>query len=649
MVSSNAAKSMLIALVASSALLCSSATSQPVFDLSPRQDEGAPAYRDSTLCVEARIEDLLSRMTLEEKAGQLFHARVNMGPNGTLAEADPATGRKGTLELVQTGFMSHFNLGDDVTNVTETVTFLNNLQQAAKDTRLGIPISVSTDPRHAFTENPGTGFMASALSQWPETLGLAALRDSKWTYEFAQVAAEEYKALGIRVALHPQVDLSTEPRWGRISGTFGEDADVTSALVSAYIRGFQGDEFGRNSVSTVTKHFPGSGPVRAGNDSHFPTGKDAVYPGSNLEYHLKPFRAALAAGARQIMPYYSRPIGTPFEEVGAGLNRDIVTGLLREQLGFKDGIVVSDWGLITPFNVAGEDLEPIAWGAENLTQAERMAKILHAGTDQFGGESRYELLIELVRNGTVPESRLDTSVRRLLREKFLLGLFDNPFADPVAAERVVGNPYFVRLGEKAQRAATVLLKNKDSILPLRTWNSSSTGRMKLYTEGFNASFLSPYEVDVVPEPAEADVAILRLTTPFELWGGAFMQNYKQGTLAFNETEIERHNAIFAAVPTIVDITLDRPAVIPHIADGAAALLGNFGSNPAAMLDNIFGTDFEGVGIGAGPRGKLPFDLPKSMQDVENQKEDLPFDTVNPTYKFGDGIIGYGHKQNQQKC
>lgn len=276
-----------------------------------------------------------------------------MGANGILDEGNVTAHRNSTEKILGEMFISHFNLVGTVENATMTAEWYNRVQKRAAETRLGIPITLSSDPRHAFTENIGTGFSAGRMSQWPETLGLAACRDAELVRKFAEVAREEYTAIGIRTALHPQVDVTTEPRWARNGNTFGEDAHLTAELLVAYIKGFQGDTIGPHSVSTVTKHFPGSGPLENGEDSHFTYGKNQTYPGNNMEYHLIPFRAAVDAGARQIMPAYARPIGTEYEEVSMGFNKGIVTDLLREGLGF-DGIVVTDWGLITDTVIAGQ-------------------------------------------------------------------------------------------------------------------------------------------------------------------------------------------------------------------------------------------------------------------------------------------------------
>ncbi|KAK1448035.1 glycosyl hydrolase family 3 N terminal domain-containing protein [Colletotrichum cuscutae] len=596
-----------------------------------RQDnkESLPIYKNSSYCVDARVQDLIQRMTVEEKAGQLFQTQHYQGPNGTLDPGNVTARRNSTDNMIGEKFMTHFNLVGDITDAKQVAEFVNLVQQRALDTRLGIPVTLSTDPRHHFTENIGTGFQAGVFSQWPETLGLAALRDPELVRKFAEVAREEYIAVGIRAALHPQVDLATEPRWARLGNTWGENATLTSELIVEYIKGFQGREIGPHSVTTVTKHFPGGGPMENGEDSHFTYGKNQTYPGNNFEYHLTPFRAAIAAGARQMMPYYSRPIGlsdnlTDYEPVGFSFNKQIVTDLLRNQLGFE-GIVVTDWGLITDTVIRGQDMPARAWGLENTTELQRAARILDAGCDQFGGEQRTELITQLVDEGIVSEDRLDVSVRRLLREKFLLGLFDNPFVDPEAATRVVGNDYFLRLGNDAQRRAYTLLTNKDELLPLKDISAET----KFYIEGFNATFLEARNLSVVETPEEADYALLRLDAPYEPRPGGFEAAYHAGSLEYSDEEKARQAAIYAAVPTVVDVILDRPAVIPEVFDAASAVLGSYGSGSEAFLDVIFGL--------SNPEGKLPFDLPRSQQAVEDAMEDVPYDTVDPVFRFGHGL------------
>jgi beta-glucosidase len=489
---------------------------------------------------------------------------------------------------------------------------------------LGIPVTLSTDPRHAFSSNPGTAARAGAFSQWPESLGLAALRDPELVEQFADIARQEYLAGGFRVALHPQIDLATEPRWSRIGMTFGEDADLTSELVRPYIRGFQGRRLGRDSVSTMTKHFPGGGPQLDGEDPHFPYGREQVYPGGQFAYHLRPFLAAIEAGTSQMMPYYGMPVGTEYEEVGFGFNRQIITDLLRDQLGF-DGIICTDWQLVNDSTFAGEPMLARAWGVEDLTPLERTKKALDAGVDQFGGEAAPQLVIELVRSGQVSEARIDASVRRLLREKFVLGLFDERRLDADRAVAVIGRADFVEAGAAAQRAAVVRLTEADSG-PARI---PVTAGLRVYSEGLGAAAAARLGTPA-SDPTDADLAVLRLAAPWEERPGLFESRFHAGSLEFPAADRDRVTQICAQVPTIIDVYLDRPAVLVEMAGAAAALLVNFGSSDDALVDILLGN--------ARARGRLPFDLPASMRAVVESRSDVPFDTAQPLFRFGDGIV-----------
>ena len=188
-------------------------------------------------------------------------------------------------------------------------------------------MTLSSDPRHGFDDNPGAFMATTAFSQWPEPPGLAAIGDEELVEEFAYIARQEYIAVGLRSALHPMADLATEPRWARINGTFGEDNQLAAKLTGAYIRGFQGAELNAQSVACMTKHFPGGGPQKDGEDPHFVYGREQVYPGDNFDYHLPPFEAAFEAGTAMILPYYGMPIGTEHEPVGFAFNKGIITGL----------------------------------------------------------------------------------------------------------------------------------------------------------------------------------------------------------------------------------------------------------------------------------------------------------------------------------
>jgi beta-glucosidase len=581
-------------------------------------------YEDPRRPVEERVTDLLGQMTLEEKAGLMFQTIIMIGDDGSLVEGEGLFGPFSTARYVQELLMNHFNVLR-ISGPRQVAEWHNRLQQMAEETRLGIPVTISSDPRHAFSNNPAASFLAGAFSQWPEPIGLAATADPALVEEFADIARQEYVAVGIRVALHPMADLATEPRWARTNGTFGEDAALASKLVAAYVRGFQGKTLGPESVACMTKHFPGGGPQKDGEDAHFPYGKEQVYPGDNFDYHLLPFEAAFEAGTAQIMPYYGQPIGLPIEAVGFGFNKDVISGMLREKYRF-DGVVCTDWGLLVDREVRGRAMEARAWGVEGLSVAERTKKALEAGVDQFGGEACPEVIVELARSGQLDETRIDQSVRRILRDKFRLGLFDNPFVDPDAAEQIVGSEPFRQAGALAQRKSIVLLKNGavsgSQTLPL-------AGRPKVYVENVAPEVAGIY-AQVVADLEEADLAILRLDTPYEPRSGSFLEQlFHAGDLDFKGEEKERILTILSRVPTIVAISLDRPAVIPEIAAHSAALLADFGASDEAILDVIFGR-FR-------PCGKLPFELPSSMEAVRQQKEDLPYDSQDPLFPFGHGL------------
>jgi beta-glucosidase len=576
-------------------------------------------WLNAELPVEERVELLLGEMTLEEKAGLFFQTMIVMGEGGELSEGDSAFGIPSNREYVVERHMNHFNLLGVAPKASDIAAWHNRLQELAASTRLGIPVSISTDPRHSFSDNPGATMFAGPFSQWPEPLGLAATRDAELVERFGDIARQEYTAVGIRVALHPQVDLATEPRWARQLQTFGEDAALAGELGAAYVRGFQGASFGPGSVSTMTKHFPGGGPQKDGEDPHFDYGREQVYPGDNFEHHLLPFEDIFAAGGRQIMPYYGMPVGTQYEEVGFGFNKDVLTGLLRERFGF-DGIVCTDWGLVTDQPIMGADFAARAWGVEHLTPAERMVKILDAGADQFGGESETAMLIELVRSGEVSEERLDVSARRLLREKFALGLFENPYVDVAAADAIVGSAEFRAAGEQAQRASIAVLSN-DGVLPLRAG-------LKLYVEGIDSEVAARYG-EVVATPQEADAAILRLQAPYEQRATMFENFFHAGSLDFPEEVVAHVAEVAASVPTVVDMFLDRPAVLGPLVDRASAVVANGGANAGALLDVLTGQ--------ASATGKLPFDVPRSMAAVEASRPDVPFDTADPLFRFGHGL------------
>ena len=588
----------------------------------------AHPFEDASLSIAERVADLLPRLSLEDKAGLMFHEIAPMLPGGNLLPPGSPWGAA-TETLIREKRITHFNVHGVPTSGSEMASWHNKLQTIAAEVGLGVPVTVSTDPRHAFSENQGALFSAGAFSQWPESMGFAAVvlgNESALAQveEFGDIARQEYRAVGIHAALHPQIDLATEPRWCRAGMTFGEDAKLSGAIAAAYIRGFQGASFGKASVSTMTKHFPGGGPQLDGEDPHFAYGKEQVYPGDNFDYHVEPFKDAIAAGTRQMMPYYGQPIGTKYEEVGFGFNKGALTDLLKGELGFE-GVICTDWGLITDANILGQEMPARAWGVEHLTREERIEKALAAGVDQFGGESCPELIVELVRSGRVAEERIDLSAAKLLTEKFILGLFDEGrFVDEAAADQIVGRDDFRAAGEAMQRASVVRLKQAASgsaSLPL-------AAGLKIYAEGLAAEYVATIG-EAVATPGEADVAIIRKAAHFDPRPGGFEALFHAGSLEFPAEEVARIVEVCKTVPTIFDIALDRAAIFPEIAEAASTVLANFGTNPLAFIDVLQNPSLA--------MGRLPIELPSSTAAVLASKSDVPYDTESPTFAYGSGL------------
>jgi len=592
------------------------------------KNEVLDLYEDSRVEVEARITDLIGQMTLEEKVGTMFVSMIGMTADGNpydkpklsknpidmlLAMVVPPAS-----EMLVTKKLNSFNILNSY-DADILARFNNNVQKIAERMRLGIPVTIATDPRHGAENNPGAAIFTSVFSQWPNPLGLAATRDTLLVREFGDIARQEYKAVGITVALHPMADLATEPRWARVNGTFGEDAELSAMMTKAYVLGFQGDSLGANSVACMTKHFSGGGPQLNGDDAHFPYGKEQVYPGGNFDYHLIPFqKGAFPAKTAQIMPYYGIPMDQTDENVAFAFNKAIITGLLRDSLKF-DGVVCTDWAIISDSKMG----EARAWGVEDLPPLMRVKKVIDAGCDQFGGEYIPELIVELVESGQITEARLDQSVRRIMRDKFILGLFDNPFVDEEKAKEIAGNDHFVDRGKEAQAKSMVLLKN-EGILPLKQG-------IKIYAEGFTDLEGFKQFGELVKEPSAADVIALRINTPFgEPKGKSMLEKFfRQGRLYYSDEELAHIVGLIGQKPAVVVANLERPAILTEVNEKCRALMTDFGTSDEVLIEVLFGKRT--------PQGKLPFELPSSLEAVENQMDDLPYDSENPLYEFGFGL------------
>ncbi len=584
-------------------------------------------YENPMASIDDRANDLVAQMNLEEKAGSMYVSMIGTTPDGNPMETPVLTTNPMTLmmsmmlptnsEMIARKKMNSFNILASL-EADKMAKYNNLIQKMAERTRLGIPITIATDPRHGTENNPGAKLFTPAFSQWPSSLGLAATRDTILVREFGDIARQEYLAVGIRLGLHPMADLATEPRWGRTDGTFGEDAHLSAMMTKAYVLGFQSDSLGANSVATMTKHFSGGGPQKDGEDAHFPYGKDQVYPGGNFDYHVIPFtEGAFPARTAQIMPYYGIPLGQTSEDVAFGFNKDIIQGLLRDSLNFQ-GVVCTDWNIISKSRMG----EGRAWGVEHLTPKLRIKKVLDAGCDQFGGESNPELIVELVNEGLIDESRLDISVKRIMKDKFRLGLFDNPYVDEQKATEITGQKSFRDKGKIAQAKSMVLLKN-DGILPLKEGT-------KVYVEGMLTPEDFARKGTVVKSPKDADVIIKRIGTPFDERNEYFLESFfHQGRLYYSDEEKKEILDLTSQKPSIVVANLERPAILTEIAETSSALFAEFGTSDEVLVKVLFGE--------AKPEGKLPFELPSSWEAVKNQKEDVPYDSKDPLYPFGHGL------------
>lgn len=567
-------------------------------------------FEDPRLEPEERVADLLPRLSPEERMGLLFHTVIESGPGGSVLDGPGAISKSGTRHVILGKHVTHFNV-HALGTPAEAARWHNAVQEIAEAAPHGIPVTISSDPRHGFSENAGAGFAAGSFSQWPEPLGLGALRDPATCRRYAEVVRQEYLAVGIRAALHPTLDLATEPRWARQQHTFGQDPEVVAKLGEAYLAGMRGSGRGHDAVACTAKHFPGGGPQRDGEDAHFPYGREQVYPAGRFADHLEPFRQAVSAGVAAVMPYYGMPVGLeldgePVPEVGFGFNRRIVEGLLREQLGFE-GVVLTDWELINDNHVGGQVLPARAWGVEHLDPHGRMELLLEAGCDQFGGEECVDVLADLLARRRVSEARVAESARRLLLVKMRLGLFDDPYVDESAAARVVGCEEFRAAGLAAQAESVTVLHDPNGLLPL------PERPRRVYVEGLSREEAAVLG-HVVDRPEEADLAVVRLQAPYEARSDLFLEAwFHAGSLEFPPGLPVRLARIRAACPLVVDVTLDRPAVLGPVLDAADAVVASFGTSGPALVTALRGA----------ARGRLPFDLPRSMADVRRHPPDRP--------------------------
>lgn len=659
------------------------------------RNDSLDEYEDWRLDAKERAADLASKLSIEEIAGLMLYSSHQPVPTDTL-----------TAE--QKKFLSDDHLRAVLITVVASpdtaAKWNNNMQAYVEGLDHGIPANTSSDPRH---EAKGTAeFNAGAggkISLWPTSLGLAATFDPQLMYRFGEIASEEYRALGIATALSPQVDIATDPRWFRFDGTFGEDPQLATDMARAYCDAFQTTPedkgWGMKSVNAMVKHWYGYGAQEGGRDSHFASGKYAVYPGNNLAMHKRSFVEGafkLEGGtemASAVMPIYSilwnqDPSG---ENVGGSYSKWLIQQQLRDEVKFE-GVACTDWGITKDIKVLDSPIGGKPWGVEQLNEAERHYKILQAGVDQFGGNNEIGPVLEAYKMWSKEQGeesarkRFELSARRLLLNVFRVGLFENPYLDPVESKEFVGNPQFMQEGYDAQLKSVVMLKNHDNkVLPVDKrlkvfvpkrhfpaipglWGGISEEKT---VEPIDLDLVKKY-FDVVEEPEQADFAICLIQEPstgigystedVEKGGNGYMPfslQYDDYTAkdaravsiaggdpmetttnrSFRGKTVKAYNRDDMVMvvdtkkqmgekPVVVIIETGRPVVLKEIEPSADAILISFKVQHQALLDIISGK--------AEPSALLPMQMPADMKTVEEQQEDVPHDMR--CYKDADGNI-----------
>ena len=597
-------------------------------------------YEDWRLPMEKRIADLVSQMTLEEKVGLMFHPNIAVNETGVIkydlsdeekealrrAEEEryagpigPGGQNAGAMAMGQMrraatakAYIEEKNfrciLNNGVAAPEKFANWSNGMQEIAEGTRLGIPIVFSSDPRHSAKLGghvSGTQYF-SHITNGEGQVGITAGGDPEMMRRFGEIMAEEYRAVGLHMFLGPQIDVITEPRWSRNMGCFSESAELTADMTAALIEGAQGDHVGPGKILVHLKHWPGSGPHLGG------SGRWLVYPGNNQEYHYLPWKKGIEKGALAAMGYYS---GTYYDSLNVNYSYHMSTEVLYGELGFK-GAICTDWGV-----VGNGPLKPSLQG--KTTTKDNMEMIINAGVDQMGSETRPELVVELVKEGRVSEDRIDQAASRILQWHFILGLFENPYVDPQKATTILQSPENEAFGLECQRVSNVLLTNNNGTLPAKEG-------IKVFVEGIDPALAASYG-KVVDRPADADLIIYRTTSSPDRTGGSRPAS-TEVNIDFPEAKFARLQELVASgKPVVADInpTGSSLVITEELKALPQAMILSFDPTDAAVLDVVFGRH--------NPKSKLPFEIPSSMDAVRAQKEDVPFDSPNPSFPFGFGL------------
>jgi len=665
-------------------------------------------YEDWRLSAEERAVDLASQMSEAQIAGLMLYSAHQSIPGGGYGRSTydgKPFAESGAQAFDLTDDQVEFLTSDNLRHVLITsvespevaAQWNNNAQALVESLGLGIPANNSSDPRHEADSDEEYNLGAGGdISRWPGAIGLAASFDPALVQEFGRIASIEYRALGIATALSPQVDLATDPRWYRFSGTFGPSPELSTDMSRAYIDGFQTSSeekeitggWGFESVNAMAKHWPGGGTGEGGRDAHYGFGKFAVFPGNNLQMHMKPFiegAFALEGGTGQasaIMPYYTISFGEDpnGENVGNAFSQYFITEQLREKYGF-DGVVCTDWG-VTRDEEGMATFGRTPWGVESLSVAERHYKILMAGCDQFGGNNDAEPVLEAYQMGVKEQgesfmrARFEQSAVRLLKNIFRVGLFENPYLDVAETKAMVGNPEFMTAGYEAQLKSIVLLKNKNEVLPLKneqkvyipqryvpaSRNFFGQETPARWEDPISKAAAGKY-FSLTSDPDSADVAIVVIHSPENgRTAGYNAEDAENGGNGFFPISLQygSYTATEARDPSLAGDAREQDVlnrsyqnktvtannrsdlelimktkqemkgkpVIVVLKMSNPTVVAEFEQEVDALLVNFNVQDQALMDIVSGqaePSGLLPLQMPANMATVEQQFEDLPFD------------------------
>jgi beta-glucosidase len=590
-------------------------------------------YEDWRLDAETRAADLVGQMTVREKIAQMQHPTF-------LPRED------GAIPSYLTKWCNVEGIGmlliRELNSVETAATTMNTIQEFAEGSRLGIPVLVSMDSVHGLSYVTGATVTA-------HNLALAATRNEELVTKLAEVARDEHLAIGVRMTLSPEADIASEPRWGRVMETFGEDPDLVTQMVTAQVVAFQNGADGLNlgSIVACMKHFPGAGPQMDGKDT-----SPIISSEEALQIHLKPYYAALEVNLASVMPYYSVPLSIDMENSAIG-SKATLQDLLRDEMGFE-GIIQTDWGMIWAIQEALGTMT----GEEVSDEEAILIGVTQSRVDGIGGESirLIDYMETYTAEGKIDEAILTAAATRIVKAKFELGVFETPYCDVEYAVEFVGNEESQALNLQAARESMTLLKN-DGILPLDAsatqtilvagpragdmnsivggWSSAQEGltiadAIAEYA-GENTTVI--YEADnlerIAEVAADADLIIVSVGEPSYQhdppWG------YNTLEITSSQQEI-LEIAEASGKPIVTVVTGGRPYILTWCDENTNAILCGYypgTQGGIAIAETLYGLN--------NPTGKTPIQFPRDMDSVNSQEGDVSFDLENPLYDYGWGL------------